>query len=86
MTLRPAGFLRAIRCWLIVLLALALLSIAEIVVAPVVGGMILNRPIGDRWTDRDGGCALGSAAAIELVIAIEVGMQNSALAVALAQQ
>lgn len=57
-----------------------LVSIAEIVVAPVAGGMIVNRLIGDRWADRDGWCALGSAAAIGLVIAIIVALNAASIA------
>ncbi len=57
-----------------------LVSIAEIVVAPVAGGMVVNRVIGDRWADRDGWCALGSAAAIGLVIAIIVALNAASIA------
>lgn len=57
-----------------------LVSIAEIVVAPVVGGMVVNRLMGERWPDRDGWCALGSAAAIGIVIAIVVALNAGAIA------
>lgn len=57
-----------------------LISIAEIVIAPVAGGMLVNRLIGDRWADRDGWCALGSAAAIGLVIAIIVALNAVSIA------
>lgn len=57
-----------------------LVSIAEIVVAPVVGGMLVNGLIGDRWAERDGWCALGSAAAIGLVIAIVVALNAASIA------
>lgn len=57
-----------------------LISIAEIVVAPVAGGMLVNRLIGDRWRDRDGWCALGSAAAVGAVIAIIVAINATSIA------
>lgn len=57
-----------------------LVSIAEIVVAPVAGGMLVNRLIGEAWADRDGWCALGSAAAIGLVIAIIVALNAASIA------
>ena len=57
-----------------------LVSIAEIVVLPVVAGMVVNRLIGDRWPTRDGWCALGSSAAIGVVIAIIVALNAEAIA------
>jgi len=57
-----------------------LASIAEIVVLPVVSGMLLNWWIGTRWPDRDGWCALVSAVAIGIVIAIIVALNAGAIA------
>lgn len=56
-----------------------LASIAEIVVLPVAGGMLVNRLLGDRWASRDGWCALLSAAAIGGVIAIIVALNADAI-------
>ena len=55
-------------------------SIAEIVVLPVAGGMLVNRVIGARWPERDGWCALASAAAIGLVIAVIVALNADSIA------
>jgi BASS family bile acid:Na+ symporter len=57
-----------------------LVSIAEIVVLPVVAGMVVNRLIGNHWPNRDGWCALGSSAAIGIVIAIIVALNAAAIA------
>lgn len=57
-----------------------LVSIAKIVVAPVAIGMLVNRLIGARWPDRNGWCALVSAAAIGLVIAIVVALNAGSIA------
>lgn len=57
-----------------------LMSIAEIVIVPVVAGMALNRLLGARWADRDGWCALISAAAIGLVIAVIVALNAANIA------
>ncbi|GAB3671270.1 bile acid:sodium symporter family protein [Salinisphaera aquimarina] len=57
-----------------------LFSIAKIVIVPVVAGMLINRLIGARWPDRDGWCALVSAAAVGLVIAIVVALNATSIA------
>ena len=57
-----------------------LVSIAKIVVAPVAAGMLVNRWIGPRWPERDGWCALFSAAAIGAVIAIIVALNAADIA------
>ncbi|ROO29786.1 bile acid:sodium symporter family protein [Salinisphaera japonica] len=57
-----------------------LVSIAKIVVAPVAAGMLVNRWIGPRWPERDGWCALLSAAAIGAVIAIIVALNAADIA------
>jgi len=57
-----------------------LVSIAEIVVLPVVAGMVVNRLIGNRWPSRDGWCALGSSVAIGIVIAIIVALNAASIA------
>lgn len=57
-----------------------LASIAQIVVLPVVAGMLINHALGERWANRDGWCALGSAAAIGIVIAIIVALNADAIA------
>ncbi len=60
--------------------AAMLISIAEIVIVPVVAGMGLNLWIGDRWPSRDGWCALGSSIAIAVVIAIIVALNADSIA------
>lgn len=57
-----------------------LMSIAEIVVLPVAAGMLVNGFLGARWADRDGWCALISAAAIGLVIAVVVALNADNIA------
>jgi len=57
-----------------------LISIAKIVIAPVAAGMLINRWIGPRWPERDGWCALGSAAAIGAVIAVIVALNAADIA------
>lgn len=57
-----------------------LISIAKIVLVPVAAGMLVNRAIGDRWGDRAGWCALGSAAAVGLVIGIIVALNAGSIA------
>jgi len=57
-----------------------LVSIAEIVLLPVLGGMVVNRLLGDRWASRDGWCALLSATAIGLVIAVIVSLNAGSIA------
>lgn len=56
-----------------------LVSIAEIVLLPVAGGMLVNWLAGDRWPGRDGWCALGSATAIGLVIAVIVALNAGSI-------
>ena len=57
-----------------------LMSIAEIVILPVVAGMALNLWIGDRWPAREGWCALASSIAIAVVIAIIVALNADSIA------
>ena len=57
-----------------------LVSIGEIVILPVAGGMAVNLALGPRWPDRDGWCALASAVAIGVVIAIIVALNAEAIA------
>jgi len=57
-----------------------LVSIAEIVIVPVLAGMVVNALLGARWVDRDGWCALVSAAAIGLVIAVIVALNADNIA------
>lgn len=61
-------------------IAAMLVSIAEIVLLPVMAGMLVNKLLGQRWPERDGWCALLSALAIGLVIGIIVALNVEALA------
>lgn len=56
-----------------------LVSIAEIVLLPVMAGMLVNKWLGRRWPERDGWCALLSALVIGLVIGIIVALNVEAL-------